>query len=56
MIINLGMSKNFGDVDFAHLIFPQTMKVDYVRVYQPLENVKLGCDPVDFPTSAYIER
>jgi beta-glucan synthesis-associated protein KRE6 len=56
MIINLGMSKNFGDVDFAHLSFPQTMRVDYVRLYQPVDKVNIGCDPVGFPTKDYIER
>ncbi|KAH6915106.1 glucosidase [Coprinopsis sp. MPI-PUGE-AT-0042] len=56
IIINLGMSQNFGDVDFTHLIFPQTMKVDYVRVYQPVDKVSIGCDPAGFPTYDYIER
>lgn len=56
MIINLGMSKNFGDVDFPHLTFPQTMKVDYVRIYQPVDKTNIGCDPAGFSTSDYIER
>lgn len=56
MIINLGMSKNFGEIDFAHLKFPQHLRVDYVRVYQPIDDINVGCDPKDFPTADYIER
>ncbi|RXW24687.1 hypothetical protein EST38_g1172 [Candolleomyces aberdarensis] len=55
MIINLGMSKNFGEVDFSHLVFPTYLKVDYVRVYQPADAINIGCDPEDFPTASYIE-
>ncbi|KAF9443326.1 glycoside hydrolase family 16 protein [Macrolepiota fuliginosa MF-IS2] len=55
MIINLGMSKNFGSVDFAHLTFPNHLRVDYVRVYQPMNNVNVGCSPPDFPTEKYID-
>ncbi len=54
MIINLSMSKNFGDIDFAHLTFPNHLRVDYVRVYQPEDKVKTGCSPPDFPTEDYI--
>lgn len=56
IIINLGISKNFGDVDFEHLTFPTTMKVDYVRVYQHPDNINIGCDPEEFPTEAYINK
>jgi len=56
LIINLGMSKNFGDVDFAHLTFPTRMEVDYVRVYQRADAINIGCDPDDFPTTDYINR
>ncbi|KAJ7293423.1 glycoside hydrolase family 16 protein [Mycena rebaudengoi] len=45
IIANLGISENFGTVDFENLIFPAIMKVDYIRVYQP-----------GFPTSAYIDE
>ncbi|OBZ79710.1 Beta-glucan synthesis-associated protein KRE6 [Grifola frondosa] len=34
LIMNLGMSTNFGTVDLEHLTFPTTMKVDWIRVYQ----------------------
>jgi len=54
MIINLGMSKNFGAVDFEHLTFPNHLRVDYVRVYQPVNAVNVGCNPKGFPTTDYI--
>ncbi|KAF6762241.1 glucosidase [Ephemerocybe angulata] len=56
IIVNLGMSKNFGDIDFEHLTFPAVMEVDYIRVYQPSNKINIGCDPEDFPTAAYIEK
>ena len=43
MIINLGISPNFGVIDFEHSTFPTVMSVDYVRVYQRLEDVNTGC-------------
>ena len=50
------MSTNFGFVDLDHLTFPATMKVDYIRVYQPSGSINIGCDPEDYPTAAYIEQ
>ncbi|KAF9268840.1 beta-glucan synthesis-associated protein [Marasmius fiardii PR-910] len=55
LIMNLGMSRNFGPVDFDHLMFPTSMIVDYVRVYQEEGSINIGCDPPEFPTRAYIE-
>jgi hypothetical protein len=52
----LGISENFGTVDFENLIFPAIMKVDYIRVYQPVNKINIGCDPKGFPTSAYIDE
>ncbi|KAN0097549.1 glycoside hydrolase family 16 protein [Tylopilus felleus] len=54
IIINLGMSTNFGVVDLDHLPFPAHMRVDYIRVYQPSNARNIGCDPKDFPTAEYI--
>lgn len=56
MIANLGMSRNFGYIDLAHLSFPVHMRVDYIRVYQHPDRISVGCNPPDFPTAAYIER
>lgn len=50
------MSENFGVVDLAHLQFPMSMKVDYIRVYQPKGEENIGCEPSGFPTQAYINQ
>ena len=50
------MSPTFGTVDLEHLVFPVTMEVDYIRVYQDPSNINVGCDPPDFPTAAYINE
>lgn len=52
--MNFGMSQNFAKVDLTHLTFPNTMEVDYIRVYQPKDAKNIGCDPPDFPTAEYI--
>ena len=54
LIINLGMSSNFGFVDLEHLPFPVTMSVDWIRVYQQTDSINYTCDPPEFPTQAYI--
>ncbi|KAF8798720.1 glycoside hydrolase family 16 protein [Phlegmacium glaucopus] len=56
LIANLGMSRNFGPVDLEHLTFPTHMRIDYIRVYQPVDAINIGCSPKDFPTEAYINR
>ncbi|KAI0321949.1 beta-glucan synthesis-associated [Amylostereum chailletii] len=56
LIMNLGMSKNFGVVQFDELTFPTSMYVDYIRVYQRAGEKNVGCDPDDFPTAKYIEQ
>ncbi|KAG9317367.1 beta-glucan synthesis-associated [Chiua virens] len=54
IIVNLGMSTNFGVVDLEHLPFPAHMRVDYIRVYQHRNARNIGCDPKNFPTAEYI--
>ncbi|KAF8560220.1 glycoside hydrolase family 16 protein [Imleria badia] len=56
LIANLGISPNFAPPNFAALTFPTTMKIDWIRVYQPKNAVNIGCDPKDFPTAAYINQ
>jgi beta-glucanase (GH16 family) len=56
ILVNLGMSRNFGDVDLDHIVFPVHMFVDYIRVYQPKDAVNIGCDPKNYPTAKYIEK
>jgi hypothetical protein len=55
--MNLGFSKNFvWNLDPSTITFPTAMLVDYVRVYQPADQVNVGCDPAGFPTMEYIEK
>ena len=56
VIVNLGMSENFGEVDFKHLTFPAKMYIDYVRVYQREDVNAVGCSPKSHPTAKYIEK
>lgn len=57
LILNLGISPNFGDIDFDGLeeMWPVHMLVDYVRVYQHPDRKNIGCDPVDMLTARYIQ-
>ncbi|TFK27263.1 concanavalin A-like lectin/glucanase [Coprinopsis marcescibilis] len=55
IIANLGFSLNFGNIDFDILNLPATMSIDYIRVYQPKDQINIGCDPKEYPTRAYIE-
>lgn len=55
LIANLGMSPNFGAIDYDKLQFPTTLRIDWVRVYQDPNNINIGCDPPDFPTAEYIK-
>ena len=50
------MSRNFGAVDFAHLTFPNHLRIDYIRVYQPPHAINIGCNPPNFPTRDYINQ
>ncbi|WVQ63753.1 uncharacterized protein L199_001906 [Kwoniella botswanensis] len=56
LIINLGISENFGAVDYDGLekLWPVKMEVDYIRVYQDPNKRNIGCDPADMPTAKYI--
>ncbi|KAI0744973.1 beta-glucan synthesis-associated protein [Earliella scabrosa] len=56
LLVNLGMSPNFGFIDFEHILFPSKMRVDWIRVYQDPNMINIGCDPPDFPTKAYIDK
>ncbi|TFK62967.1 glycoside hydrolase family 16 protein [Pluteus cervinus] len=54
IIANLGFSMNFGGINFEDLTLPATMSIDWVRVYQKADSINVGCDPINFPTAAYI--
>lgn len=56
IIFNLGISENFGTPQWDQLTWPNTMSVDWVRVYQFEGEENIGCDPEDFPTKDYINR
>ena len=56
IIMNLGLSENFGFIDFDHLTFPAVMRVDWVRVYQREGSINTGCDPKTRPTANYINK
>lgn len=47
ILLNVGSSANFGYVDWKGLTWPNTMSVDWVRVYQDPNNINVGCDPPD---------
>ncbi|ODV79227.1 glycoside hydrolase family 16 protein [Suhomyces tanzawaensis NRRL Y-17324] len=55
LILNLGISNNWAYIDWPSIHFPVEMRVDYVRVYQPPDQINVGCDPKDFPTYDYIQ-
>ncbi|KAL1411164.1 hypothetical protein Q8F55_002114 [Vanrija albida] len=57
IIINLGISENFGAVDYEGLkeFFPYEMLVDYIRVYQDPKAINIGCEPPNYPTQDYIK-
>jgi len=48
------MSSSFVRTDWDNIVFPATMRVDYVRVYQDPDQINVGCDPEDYPTQDYI--
>ncbi|TIB72758.1 glycoside hydrolase family 16 protein [Wallemia mellicola] len=58
VILQLGISYNFGAISDEVLngAWPNIMKVDWVRVYQPSDSINIGCDPPEMPTAAYINR
>ncbi|KAF8339600.1 beta-glucan synthesis-associated protein-domain-containing protein [Cantharellus anzutake] len=56
IILNLGMANNFQKPDYAHLQFPASLLVDYIRVYQRDKSVNIGCDPDAYPTTHYISE
>ncbi|KAF3991283.1 hypothetical protein FT663_02784 [Candidozyma haemuli var. vulneris] len=55
VVMNLGISNSWAYIDWPTMIFPAHLRVDYVRVYQPEDQINVTCDPDDFPTSDYIE-
>ncbi|KAK5113683.1 hypothetical protein LTR62_003310 [Meristemomyces frigidus] len=54
LIINLGFSENWVNIDWANLKFPTVMRVDYVRWYQKEGEEMVTCDPPGYETTQYI--
>ncbi|KAJ1958756.1 hypothetical protein GGI12_004656 [Dipsacomyces acuminosporus] len=57
VIMNLGISSGFTYIDKEIVdFFPAKMLVDYVRLYQDPDDIRLSCDPPDRPTGEYIQN
>lgn len=56
MILNLGYSASWTQIDAPLLRFPTVMHVDYVRIYQKKGEESVTCDPPGYPTTEYIEN
>jgi hypothetical protein len=48
-------SNNFQNVDFSHMVFPNYLRIDYIRVWQRSDGT-IGCDPDDHPTADFIAK
>lgn len=55
LVLNLGFSTAWTAIDFAHLVFPTVMRVDYVRWYQKKDSISVTCDPPGYETTKYIK-
>ncbi|GAA5823315.1 hypothetical protein JCM11251_007563 [Rhodosporidiobolus azoricus] len=55
VILNLGISDSFQNIDYRNLKFPAVMKISSVRIYQQEGKENMGCDPKSHPTAKYIE-
>jgi len=57
VIANFGMSNSFAAINIedieAHDL-PATMRIDYIRIYQPEDNQMITCDPEGYETTEYI--
>lgn len=56
LILNLGISNNWVDIQWAKLKFPTVMRVDYVRWYQAEGQEMVTCDPPGYETTKYIAK
>jgi beta-glucan synthesis-associated protein KRE6 len=56
LILNLGISHSWVDIQFENLRFPTTLNIDYVRWYQKEDQQMVTCDPPGFETTDYIRR
>ena len=56
IILNLGFSQAWTEIDWSQLKFPTTMHVDYVRWYQRPGEYSVTCDPPGYETTEYIKN
>jgi beta-glucanase (GH16 family) len=56
MVLNLGISSAWGEILMGDLVFPTTMHIDYVRIYQQEGQEIITCDPPGYPTTEYIQN
>ncbi|KAF2131119.1 glycoside hydrolase family 16 protein [Dothidotthia symphoricarpi CBS 119687] len=59
IIANFGMSNSFAAIDhdtIDNTLLPATMRIDYIRIYQPEDNQIMTCDPENYPTTEYIKK
>lgn len=56
MIFNLALSETWLTIDFTTLTFPAVFEIDYIRIYQPKDEVSITCDPHGYPTTDYIQK
>lgn len=56
IIMNLGFSNNWVDIDWPALVFPTVMRIDYVRWYQKDGQQMVTCDPPGYETTEYIAK
>ncbi|KAI3607332.1 glycoside hydrolase family 16 protein [Moniliophthora roreri] len=56
IIMNLGISHGWTQIELETLQFPAELKFDYVRVYQRRGQTNVGCNPKDYPTTEYIQN
>jgi len=56
LILNLGISNSWTWIDWKNLVFPTTIRFDYVRWYQKNGEEMVTCDPPGFETTDYIRK
>ena len=56
IIMNLGISPSWVDIEFAQLVFPTVLQIDYVRWYQNEGEEMVTCDPPGYETTDYIRQ
>ena len=58
VVMNFGMSTGFSALNLTGIAttLPATMRFDYVRIYQPEDDISVTCDPAGYPTTQYIQN